>query len=85
MTPRGYPSCIFARVQALKGNLKTKFICHIECFETKLGLGPYKLYLKIHISADNVLLMKSMERQTDYLRTWSRRGCNFDMKLFWGV
>ena len=31
MTPWGYPSCIFARVQALKGNLKTKFICQIEC------------------------------------------------------
>ena len=25
-----------------------------------------------------------MERQTDYLKTWFRRGCNFDMKLFWG-
>ena len=54
------------------------------CNHASLAEDPIN-YLKKYIYADNFLLMKSMERQTDYRRTWSRRGCNFDLKLFWGV
>lgn len=66
-TPWGYPSCMFASSH------------HIDCYVIKLGLGPYKLFLNKYLLINFCLwsrcsLLERKERQTDYLKTWSRRG-----------